>query len=96
MLNIGMERTTIYLDESLKRSLLELSAEESKKKGKRIGMAEMIREAIIEYLKERDKPVKNHDTIERMLSTKGRLGRDYEKRVKELQREFKKWKIKSV
>ena len=38
-----MERTTIYLEEKLKDILLELSYKESKKKRKRIGMAEIIR-----------------------------------------------------
>ena len=41
-----MERMTIYIDDQIKRCLLELSAERSKKKGKRVGMAEMIREAL--------------------------------------------------
>lgn len=92
-----MERTTIYLDKPIKQSLLEISAEESKKKGKRVGMAEVIREAIVEYLDSRGKSLESHGVIvKRMLSTKGKLGDDYADRVKEVQKEFKQWKIKSV
>ena len=92
-----MERTTIYLEEPIKRSLLELSAEESKKKGKRIGMAEMIREAIVKYLEARGKSIEDHNLkVKRMLSTRGKLGKEFEERVKEAQKEFKKWKIKSA
>lgn len=92
-----MERTTIYLNDTIKRHLLELSSEESRKRGKRVGMAEMIREAIIEYLKRKGKPIEEPETIiNRMLSTRGLLGEDFGKRVKEVQRKFKKWKIESV
>lgn len=92
-----MERTTIYLNDEIKRHLLDISAEESRKRGKRAGMAEMIREAIVEYLKRKGKAIKETEsTINRMLSTKGSLGEDFKKRVKEVQKEFKKWKIKSV
>ncbi len=92
-----MERTTIYLEDPIKRSLLELSAEESRKKGKRVGMAEMIREAIVRYLEAKGKSVEDHNTkVKRMLSTRGKLGKDFEERVKEVKNEFKKWKINSV
>ncbi len=49
-----MERTTIYLDDHIRRHLLELSAEESIKQGKHVGMAKMIREAtekVVNYTK---------------------------------------------
>lgn len=86
-----MERTTIYLDNLLKRHLLDLAAEESRKKGKRVGMAEMIRTAVTEYLKRRGKPVQ--DVVDRMLSTKGTLDETFEKNVKAVRKGFKKWKI---
>ncbi len=89
-----MERTTIYLDKPIKLSLMELSSEESKKKGKRVAVAEMIREALIEYLEKKGKHIESKKTvIKRMLLTKGALGEDFEKRVKETQKEFKNWKI---
>ncbi|OGP64507.1 MAG: hypothetical protein A3K22_02985 [Deltaproteobacteria bacterium RBG_16_42_7] len=92
-----MERTTIYLDDVVKQYLLELSAEESKKKKKRVGMAEMIRAALISYLKEKGKPVDDLESVkERMLSTKGKLSEDFEGRVKKVKKEFDKWKIESV
>jgi hypothetical protein len=89
-----MERTTIYLDDNLKHILINLSAEESKKRGKRIGMAEIIRDALVEYLKKRGIIIEDSGLIEkRMLSTKGTMGEDFEKRVKEVQKDYKKWKI---
>ena len=92
-----MERTTIYLDDVVKQYLLELSAEESKKKKKRVGMAEMIRAALISYLKEKGKPVDDLESVkERMLSTKGKLSEDFEDRVKKVKKEFDKWEIGSV
>jgi len=92
-----MERTTIYLDDVVKQYLLELSAEESKKKKKRVGMAEMIRAALISYLKEKGKPVDDLESVkERMLSTKGKLSEDFEYRVKKVKKEFDKWEIESV
>jgi len=92
-----MERTTIYLDDVVKQYLLELSAEESKKKKKRVGMAEMIRAALISYLKEKGKPVDDLESVkERMLSTKGKLSEDFEDRVKKVKKEFDKWEIESV
>ena len=92
-----MERTTIYLDDVVKQYLLELSAEESKKKKKRVGMAEMIRAALISYLKEKGKPVDDLESVkERMLSTKGKLSEDFEGRVKKVKKEFDKWEIESV
>ena len=92
-----MERTTIYLDDVVKQYLLELSAEESKKKKKRVGMAEMIRAALISYLKEKGKPVDDLESVkERMLSTKGKLSEGFEDRVKKVKKEFDKWEIESV
>lgn len=92
-----MERTTIYLDIVTKQYLLELSAEESKKKKKRVGMAEMIRAALISYLKEKGKPVDDLESVkERMLSTKGKLSEGFEDRVKKIKKEFNKWEIESV
>lgn len=92
-----MERTTIYLDDVVKQYLLELSAEESKKKKKRVGMAEMIRTALISYLKEKGKPVDDLESVkERMLSTKGKLSEGFEDRVKKVKKEFDKWEIGSV
>ncbi len=92
-----MERTTIYLENTIKRSLLEISAEETRRRGKRVGMAEMIREAIIRYLEVKGKSVENHNTkVKRMLSTRGKLGEDFEKKVRGVQKDFKKWKIKSA
>ncbi len=89
-----MERTTIYLDKPIKLSLMELSSEESKKKGKRVAIAEMIREALIEYLERKGKHIEGKKAIvKRMLLTKGALGDDFKKRVKETQKEFKNWKI---
>ncbi|MBI3399614.1 MAG: hypothetical protein HY026_10375 [Deltaproteobacteria bacterium] len=92
-----MERTTIYLDDVVKQYLLEISAEESKKKKKRVGMAEMIREALISYLKEKGKPVGDLESVkERMLSTKGKLSEGFEDRVKKVKKGFDKWEIESV
>ncbi len=83
-----MERTTIYLDETLKHLLIELSAEESRKRGKRVAMAEMVRDAITMYLQSKGKVIEEQDVIKkRMLSTKGKLGEDFKRRVKEVQRE---------
>jgi len=92
-----MERTTIYLDDSIKRCLLELSSEESKKKGKRVGMAGMIRDALVEYLKKRGKSIEDSQSvIEKMVATRGTLGEDFKDRVHEVQHEMKKWKIRSA
>ena len=92
-----MERTTIYLDDSIKRCLLELSSEESKKKGKRVGMAVMIRDALVEYLKKRGKSVEDSQSvIEKMLATRGTLGEDFKNRAHEVRHEMKKWKIRSA
>ena len=92
-----MERTTIYLDDSIKRCLLELSSEESRKKGKRVGMAVMIRDALVEYLKKRGKSIEDSQSvIEKMLATRGTLGEDFKDRVHEVQQEMKKWKIRSA
>jgi hypothetical protein len=89
-----MERTTIYLDDELKRSILELSQEETRKKGKRIGMAEIIREAMVEYLQKKGMDLEGPEAVvNRMLSTRGALGGDFEKRVKEVRQELRKWKI---
>jgi len=89
-----MERTTIYLNNIIKENLLDISLRESKKEGKRVGMAEIIREALLEYLKRRGSAVKSEApaTI-RMLATKGALNEDFEKRVKEVQKKLNKWKI---
>lgn len=46
-----MERTTVYLDKPLKNKLLDFSYRETKRTGKRIGAAEIIRTAVNEYLK---------------------------------------------
>ncbi len=92
-----MERTTIYLDDSIKRCLLELSAEESRKKGRRIGMAVMVRDALVEYLRKRGRAVEDpRSVVDKMLATRGTLGEDFEKRVKKAQAEINKWQIKSV
>ncbi len=92
-----MERMTIYLDDYIRRSLLELSAEESKKQGKRVGMAEMIREAIAEYLSKKGISIEETESmVNRMLSTRGTLCDDFEKRVKEAKEELNKWTISSV
>jgi len=89
-----MERTTIYLDNIIKENLLDISLRESKKEGKRVGMAEIIREALLEYLKRRGNAVKSETPkVVRMLATKGALNKDFEKRVKDAQKEFRKWKI---
>ncbi len=45
-----MERTTIYLDLEMKKTLFEVAAKVTAKTGKHFGMAELIREAIVEYL----------------------------------------------
>jgi hypothetical protein len=92
-----MERTTIYLNDILKKHLLDISEEETRKRGKRIGMAEMIREAIIVYLKKKGKPVdKREILIDRMLSTRGTLSDEFERRIKKVRKELNKWKIESV
>jgi len=91
---LDMERTTIYLDNSIKRCLLELSSEKSKKKGKRVGMAGMIRDALVEYLKKRGKSIEDSQSvIEKMLATRGTLGEDFEDRVHEVQHEMKKGRL---
>ena len=92
-----MERTTIYLNDTLKKYLLDISEEETRKRGKGIGMAEMIREAIIVYLKKKGKPVdKREILIDRMLSTRGTLSDEFERRIKKVRKELNKWKIESV
>ena len=92
-----MERTTIYLNDILKKHLLDISEEETRKRGKRIGMAEMIREAIIVYLKKKGKPVdKREILIDRMLSTRGTLSDEFERRIRKVRKELNKWKIESV
>ncbi len=89
-----MERTTIYLEEDLKRHLLEISAEMSKKKGKRAGMADIVREALWEYFKKRGLVIGKKNAItKRMLSTRGALDKDFEKRVKKVKEDFRKWEI---
>jgi len=89
-----MERTTIYLDNIIKENLLDISLRESKKEGKRVGMAEIIREALLEYLKRRGNAVKSETPkVVRMLATKGALNKDFEKRVKDVQKKLNKWKI---
>jgi hypothetical protein len=92
-----MERTTIYLNDTLKKHLLDISEEETRKRGKRIGMAEMIREAIIVYLKKKGKSVdKREILIDRMLSTRGTLSDEFERSIKKVRKELNKWKIESV
>ncbi len=92
-----MERTTIYLTDILKKYLRDISEEETRKRGKRIGMAEIIREAIIVYLKKKGKPVdKREILIDRMLSTRGTLSDEFERRIKKVRKELNKWKIESV
>lgn len=89
-----MERTTIYLDDSIKRYLIDISAKESRDQGKRVGMADVIREALRDYLERKGKAVSGaKSTIDRMLATKGKLGEDFEKRVKDVQTGFNEWKI---
>jgi len=92
-----MERTTIYLDKDLKSHLLEIAAEESKKKGKRAAMADIVREALKEYLAKRGIVMSEKNAInKRMLSTKGALGEDFEKRVKKVRDDLRKWEIRSA
>ena len=45
------ERTMIYMTKGMKEALMRLSNEESLKQGSRYGMAEVIRLALIDYLK---------------------------------------------
>jgi len=92
-----MERTTIYLEEKLKGILLELSYKESKKKRKRIGMAEIIRMAIINYLEQKEIFYQKRDVLrQKMLSVRGALGKKYAKRVQKVQKELRNtWKIES-
>lgn len=60
-------------------------------------MAEMIRNAILEYMRSKGVAVDERKAVvKRMLSTKGALGEDYEKRVKEAQKGFDNWKIESA
>jgi len=92
-----MERTTIYLDEDLKGHLLEIAAEESKRKGKRAAMADIVREAIRDYLAKRGVVTSEKNSItRRMLSTRGALGKDFEKRVKKVKADLEKWEIRSA
>jgi len=45
------ERTMIYMTKGMKEALMRLCNEESLKQGSRYGMAEVIRLALIDYLK---------------------------------------------
>ncbi len=92
-----MERTTIYLDKDLKGHLLEIASEKGKKEGKRSAMADIVREALKEYLAKRGIMMTEKNAItKRMLSTKGALDKDFEKRVKKVKTDFAKWKIRSA
>ncbi len=92
-----MERTTIYLDKDLKGYLLEIAAEKSKEKGKRAAMADIVREAIREYLAKRGVVTSKKNSItKRMLSTRGALDKDFEKRVKKVKADIRKWEIRSA
>ncbi len=92
-----MERTTIYLQEDLKKYLLEISAEMSKKKGKRSAMADIVREALREYFAKRGIITGERNAItKRMLSTKGALDKDFERRVNKVKEDFRKWEIRSA
>lgn len=92
-----MERTTIYIEEDLKRYLLEMSSEMSKKKGKRAAMANIVREALREYLAKKGIVTSNKNEItKRMLSTKGALDESFERRIKEVKRDFRKWEVRSA
>lgn len=92
-----MEKTTIYLDEDLKAHLLQKASDLSKMRGKRMGMADIIREAVREYVAKTDTAAAEKKVIvKRMLSTRGALGEGFEKRVKKARKEFKKWEIGSA
>lgn len=87
-------RTTIYLDEKLKLALLSISSEESKKLKKRVGMAEIIKKALREYLSKKGFAVETKDSvINTMLSTKGTLDSRFEKRVDEVKANLNKLKL---
>jgi Arc/MetJ-type ribon-helix-helix transcriptional regulator len=50
-----MEKTTIYLNKDIKRHLLEMVADISKKQGKRAAMSDIIRDALREYFERQEK-----------------------------------------
>ena len=74
-----------------------MAAGESQKTGKHFGMAEIIREALTEFLEKRGLLEMPEEDIKlRMLSTRGKLDKGFEDRVKDAQKGFNEWEIKSV
>ncbi len=52
---MALKRTMVFLDPQDHRALFELSLEESRKKGRRVTMAEIIRQAVKERLRSKRK-----------------------------------------
>ena len=89
-----VNKTTIYLEDELRNELFDLSISKSKKTGKRIGMAEIIRFALIEYLRKKGREVHTYKSIiNRMLSAKGSLGKEFYNRVQNVGKQMKSWKV---
>ena len=65
----------------------------SKEKRKRVAIADIIREALKEYMRKNGIKLEGRDeVIRRMLSTKGALDSDeFEKRVREVKEAFSGW-----
>ena len=53
---MAMKRTMIFLDPEDHRALFEMALDESRKAGKRVGMADLIRRAVKAYLRDQAKP----------------------------------------
>ena len=71
----------------------------SKEKRKRVAIADIIREALKEYMRKKGIKLEGRDEviISRMLATRGALDNDdFEKRVNEVKKAFSGWKIGSV
>lgn len=91
-----VRRTTIYLSDEIRACLFDLAARMSREKGKRIGMSDLIREAIKEHLAKKGLKVeRKEEVIKRMLSTRGKLDSSFEERVNEVKRGLS-WEIPSA
>jgi len=51
-----LKRTMVFLDPEDHRALFDLALDESRKLGRRVTMAEMVRQSVKAYLKERTPP----------------------------------------
>ena len=84
-----------YLSSELKENLIDLAAKMSKEKRKQVAIADIIREALKEYMRKKGIKLEGRDeVISKMLATRGALDNDdFEKRVNEVKERLHRFNL---